>query len=297
GRHWSAIGVPEGRTHHVLDAASLSVSQLDLHSLPLLVLRPFFLDFRVSLLWLPLAPRRLLFGLKRFPIPLRVIEMVMGLHEIPNGKIVFPVVEPRPSSDYLLELNHAVYRSKQDDVPDVPSIHTSRKLLRGRQDSRDRFLVVLEVPQVLVPQSTIVRRNSHAIVRIFARLDLIDEVSDQQCVFLSCTEHQSLLVLIDLLHEDLDSFRLTLSNFDGSVEVAFDVPPPFLDIAVNNVVIRRKNVLIDGRSDLLNLERRQEAVVDAVFQRVDVDRLSEILVRIDVILAFRGRRESKLNSR
>jgi hypothetical protein len=51
-------------------------------------------------------------------------------------------------------------------------------------------------------------------------------------------------------------------------------------------VVGRVDVVVQRRGDLLHLERRQEAVVDAVLERVDVDRLAEVGVGVHVVLAL-----------
>lgn len=49
---------------------------------------------------------------------------MMCLHEIIDREVVFPVIEPRSTSDDLLELDHRIDRAHQDDVTDIASIHT-----------------------------------------------------------------------------------------------------------------------------------------------------------------------------
>jgi hypothetical protein len=51
------------------------------------------------------------FRFQRFPVPLRIAEVTVRLHEVVDGEVVLPVVKPCTSSDDLLELNHAVDRT------------------------------------------------------------------------------------------------------------------------------------------------------------------------------------------
>jgi hypothetical protein len=53
-----------------------------------------------------------------------------------------------------------------------------------------------------------------------------------------------------------------------------------LNLAFDQLVVRRVGVLIQRRGDLLNPEGRQEAVVDAFLERVDVDRIAEVGIGI-----------------
>ena len=129
--------------------------------------------------------------------------MVVRLHEVVDREVVLAVVEPRAAADDLLELDHRVDRAHQDDVADVAGIHAGRELLRGRQDRRDGLLVVLEVAQVLLAERAVVGGHALAVVRVVARLHLVDEVAHGQRVILRGAEDQRLLALVDLLHEEL----------------------------------------------------------------------------------------------
>ena len=69
------------------------------------------------------------------------------------------------------------------------------------------------------------------------------------------------------------SCRADLSPQIGSVSSLSCKPRP--DCAEGGVV-RRVDVFVERGGNLLHLERRQEAVVDAFLERVDVDRLAEV---------------------
>ena len=62
-------------------------------------------------------------------------------------------------------------------------------------------------------------------------------------------------------------------------------------------VVRRIDIFVERRRDLLHLERRQEAVVDAFLERVDVHRLAEIGVGVDVVFALRRGGQAELHRR
>ena len=101
----------------------------------------------------------------RLPVPFRVAEVVMGLHEIVDGEVVLAVIEPCPPADDLFELDHGVDRPHQHDIADIAGIHAGGELLRSGQDRRDRLLVVLEVAQMLIAQFAVVGRDPLAVVR------------------------------------------------------------------------------------------------------------------------------------
>lgn len=221
--------------------------------------------------------------------------MMVGLHEVMDREIVLAVVEPRPAPDDLLELDHGIDRPHQDDVADVAGIHPGREFLRRGQDRRDRLLVVLEGLQVLLAERTIVGRHAVAIIRVAAGLHLVDEVAHHQRVILGGAEDQRLLLLVDQLHEELHPMRLALPNDDGPVELAFGVALAGNDFAIHHGVVGRVGVIVQAGRELLDPERRQEAVVDALLQGVGVDRLAEIGVGVDVALTLGRGRQAELH--
>ena len=104
-------------------------------------------------------------------------------------------------------------------------------------------------------------------------------------------------LLVDLLHEQLDAVRLALLDLDDLVEVGFRVALAGFDLALDQLVVGRVDVLVERGGDLLHLERRQEAVVDAFLERVDVDRLAEVGVGVDVVLALGRGGQAELHGR
>ena len=104
-------------------------------------------------------------------------------------------------------------------------------------------------------------------------------------------------LLVDLLHEQLHPVRLAFLDLDDLVEVVFRVKLPGLDLALDHRIIGRIDILVEGRGDLLHLERRQEAIVDAFLERVDVDRLAEIGVGVHVVLALWRGGQAELHGR
>ena len=79
-------------------------------------------------------------------------------------------------------------------------------------------------------------------------------------------EDERFLALVDLIHEDFDAVGFAFLDLDNFVEVGFGVAPADFDIAFDEFVVRRVDVLIESGGDLLDLEGRKEAVVDAFFR-------------------------------
>ena len=119
---------------------------------------------------------------------------------------------------------------------------------------------------MLVANGAVVRGNAHTIVGVRVCLVLINEVAYRERMVLGGAEHQGLLFLIDILHEDLNALLLPLFDLNDSIEVGLGVPTVGLYLTFNHVVVRRIDVVVDCGGDLFDLERGQEAVVDAVLE-------------------------------
>jgi hypothetical protein len=96
----------------VLDGPLFAVRELDLD--PLASGWRFLSAFRLAVT-LIFAGRRGVFastsgtrqnGFDELTIPLWIVEMFIGLHEVIDGEIVLAIEEPRPAPDDLLELDH-----------------------------------------------------------------------------------------------------------------------------------------------------------------------------------------------
>lgn len=115
----------------MLDGAGLPVGELHFDLGPLFIFGPFLgsrLARRDGRGWIPLWLR---FRLHRLAVPLRIVKVVVRLHEIVNRKVVLSIIEPGAAPDNLLELDHRIDRAHQDDVADVPCIHAGGEFLRS----------------------------------------------------------------------------------------------------------------------------------------------------------------------
>ena len=297
-RHRCAVWMPEARHHHVLNGSFLAVGKLNFDLSARLVFRLWIIDLSrwnrrfwfllFGLLWL---------RLNRFPIPLRVAEVMVRLHKIVDREVVLAVIEPRAAPDDLFELDHRVDRAHQHDVADIAGIDSGRELLRGCQDGWNGLFVVLEGPQMLFAQHPVVGRNPLAVIRVGTGFHLVDEVPYHQSMGLVGTEDQRLLPLVDLRHEDFYPLLFPFLDLDDLVEVGFLVPLARLDLTFNHRIIWRINVLVQGRGNLLHPERREIPVVDPFLQRVDIDRIAEIGVGVRVVLTLGGGGQAELHGR
>ena len=223
--------------------------------------------------------------------------MVVCLDEVIDGEIVLAVVETGAAPDDLLELDHRIDGPHEHDVADVPGIHAGGQFLGRRQDRGRGLLVVLEIAQVLFAQGAVVGRHPLAIVRVFAGLHLVDQIAHRQRMVLCGAEYQRLLLLVNLGHEDFHALPFPGHDLDNLVEVRFRIALPHLDLPFHQHVVRGIHVLIEGRGYLLHPERRQEPVVDALLEGIDIHRVAEIAVGVGVFLALRCGGQPQLHRR
>ena len=85
------------------------------------------------------------------------------------------------------------------------------------------------------------------VVRGFAFFHLMDQVANGQGVFLIGAEDQRFFLLVDLTHEQVHAIRFALLDLDDSVEIRFLVNLARLDVAFDQPVVRRIDVLIQRR--------------------------------------------------
>jgi hypothetical protein len=102
---------------------------------------------------------------------------------------------------------------------------------------------------------------------------------------LGSAEYQCLFFLVNLLHKELYAVAFPLFYFDGSVEVFFLIHLTFFNLAFNDLIIRCVNIIIQRGRYLLDLKRGQEAIVNAFFEGIDINRLTEITEGIGMVFS------------
>jgi len=86
---------------------------------------------------------------------------------------------------------------------------------------------------MLFAEQPIIRRHPLAVIRVLARFHLVYQVPHRQRMILRRAEHQRLLVLVDLLHEQLHAMRFAFFDLDNPIEVALHIPLPRLNLPFN----------------------------------------------------------------
>jgi len=108
------------------------------------------------------------------------------------------------------------------------------------------------------------------------------------------TKHQSFLILVDFFHEQLHPVAFAIGNFDDAVEVGFGVNSLFVYRTFNEFVFGAVDVFIKGGVDLPNFEGGEETIINAVFEGIGVDGVTEVGVGVSVVFSFRSSSESEL---
>ena len=166
--------MPETCGHHVLDGSSFAVGEFyfDFGARGNRVRAGFGRNARLAratrLLWLGG------FGCDGFAVPFGVVEVFMGSHEIVDREVIFAFVEAGATADDLLELDHGINGTHQDDIADIASVNAGGEFLRGGENSGDGFFVVLEVAEELFADEAVVGGDAGAIVWVAAGFRLID---------------------------------------------------------------------------------------------------------------------------
>ena len=84
-------------------------------------------------------------------------------------------------------------------------------------------------------------------------------------------------------------------DLDDAVEVTLLVDAARLDLTLHHIVVRRVNVIVQRGLNLADLEWSQESVIDAVLERIDENRIAEILVGVRIFLPPWSGGEAELN--
>jgi len=104
-------------------------------------------------------------------------------------------------------------------------------------------------------------------------------------MFPSGAEHQRLFLLVNLLHKEINPVSLTFFDDDGSVKIGLTIYFTLFNLTLNDLVIRCVNIIIQRGGDLLDLERGQEAIVNAFFEGIDINRFTEVAVGIGIVFS------------
>ena len=213
-----------------------------------------------------------------------------------NRKIILAVKGARAPTDDLLKLDHGLDRSHQHDVAHVAGVHPGGELARSGQYGRYGLLVVLKLPELFLAHLSVPRGHPSAIVRVRAVGQLVDQVAHRQGMDLRGAKYDRLFPMVDRVEEDLDPFLFALLDCNEDVEVLLHISLARFHLPILQVIVLGEDVIVHGSGNLIDPKRRKEPVVDSLLERIDVDRLAEVVVGIRVLVALRGGRQAQLHS-
>ena len=101
----------------------------------------------------------------------------------------------------------------------------------------------------------------------------------------------------DLAHEEFYPIAFPLGDDDFAIEVFFQIGLAALDFAFEEIIIGGVYVFVDGGGELLDLERGQKTVIDAVLEAVNIDRRAKVRIGIHVVPALGCSGEAQLYRR
>ena len=220
-------------------------------------------------------------------IPLLVLEILVSPYEVIDGKIVLIVKEARTPTDDLLELDHIIDRSQEDDITYVLGVHSGREFLRGGKDSRDGPLVILKIFELQVSFLPIIGGNPFAVVGVGVGLMLVNHVADDGGMKLCSTEDDGLVVGVDEGEKLLDAVLIALTDIDIAViKVLLRIDLVFVYLTLD-IIIGVVGIGVDIAGRYADAEGGEVAILDALFEGIGVNGISEIAIGVRVLLSFR----------
>ena len=233
----------------------------------------------------------------RLAIPFYILEILVSTNKIINSEVVFIIKQTSTSTDNLLELDHIVNGTEQDNISDISCIYSSGQLARCSKNSRPQPIIILENPQLIFTLVTIICSYTHTIITIWPAFMLIDEIPDDCSVSLNRTEYKGLLIWVNLLQQLNYTVLISLSDLNLTiVEILLSIDLVNIDIALN-IIILVILILVDVTLGNPDPEWSKISISDTLLQRISIYSIAEIIVCISIYLTTRSCSHTKLISR
>ena len=201
------------------------------------------------------------------------------------SNMVFAIKNPRAPSHDLLEFNHGADAAVEDDIAHIAGIHTGGEHLRRGEDGGDIPVVVLEAFQQIAPCFSLIASDTNTVVWIGNGFVLVDHVPHGQGVALVGAEDDGFLQRLDMFKYGGGDQLGALIGDDLFIEV-FGFVDILVRLAPDDLIITGQYQLVQIGANAHDAIGGQETVIDALFQRVLVGGLTEIVVGVDVVAAF-----------
>ena len=234
-----------------------------------------------------------LINLHRLAVKVRVGEVVGRTPEINQReiKLLGVLVNAGAAPDDLLKLRHRADSTVKHDEPASLGVHAGGEQARGRNKDGIFCFRVDEVPELRLP-FRVAPRDSHdvAVILVAQVLVFVNQSLTHPCgVFLIHAKHDGLLETVVAFLQEVGDFLGNelgaVVNDQGAVEIlgVVDAVLDLIAVAVDVAPLRPVAVDIHVDMDLDDLVRGQEAVLDALPERVGVNRRPEIMNVGDVL--------------
>ena len=248
-----------------------------------------------------------LVNLHRLAVEIRVGEMAGGAAEVDQGEIELAgvLVHAGAPADDLLELGHRADLAVEHDQPAGLRIDAGRQQPRGGDEHRIFRFRVDEIAEFGLALG-IAAGDAHDVAMVLGDQIgvLVDErLAHSRRVFLIDAEHDGLLEAVAALLQELrDLARDQLGavvQHQRAVEIlgVVDTVLDLLTLAVELTLLRPVALHVAVDMDLHHLVGRQEAVADALLERIGVNRVAEIGDVGDVLGFLRRRGHADLRRR
>ena len=103
---------------------------------------------------------------------------------------------------------------------------------------------------------------------------------------LCSAKYNRLFILVDLLHEQLNTMSFALLDLDDLVKVPFFVSLTSFNFSLDKRVVGCEDILVERGRDLFDLKWGKKAVVDPVLERVGVDWIAKVGIGVNIVSAF-----------
>ena len=245
--------------------------------------------------------------LNRIAVEVGIGEMVGRFPEVDQREVVLLglLVNSCATPQDLLELRHRLDFPVERNHPTGLRIHARREQPRRRDDHRELRLGIDEAVELL-DAFLVVPGDSHHIALVLRTQVAVlvgERLSHAGGVFGVDAEHDRFLEAIPALFQqvgNLPGYQLgPIIDHERPIEVLLVVDPIFDFVAFAIDFPRLGPVALDVAVDvnLDHLVRREEAVMDALLQRIGVDRFAEVVDVRDVPGLLGRRRHADLRGR
>src|SRR5262245_21368492 len=100
------------------------------------------------------------------------------------------------------------------------------------------------------------------------------------------TKYNGLMLLVRFIQIKLYPLFLPLLYFYDAVEIFLFIYLAFFDFTHQNCIIRCVHIVINCGFYAAHLKRCEESIIDALLERIGIDRLAEIQIGIYIVFPF-----------